>query len=507
MKKTLLIFVLLLSFLGYAQKPKVDYIQFGNKTTIEKLAIDVSDASRSYLVFDTDLDELQINYGTGWVDIGGGLQNPLTENLDVNDFLITNGSGSVGNGIHVRGNLYNDIAVSSINGLTSNTYLRVSNGDPSVPVTNYASFIGSNLIGRSDYLLPNTGATGRYMLFSINGNYADINGNIAIPSGDVTKVGTPVNNQIGVWTGDGTIEGGSDLLFDGSNVKIDNGSSIYSRFNTNFFEVFDNNTGKYTQYSKDGIKYSNSGQSAFTDFLFDAPTSNEAVYVKNESGTVALISDIDDAIATISPTLLTSSTITTSRNSLVTDADGLNNSTSATDVTITIVDNATMPLDVGSLLSYKRSGTGNVILVGGAGVTMPSYQTYSLDDVITIRKTATDTWEFINPPIDVVTSNAAIALNTAKVTYVAPTTETGVALVLDNAVGKYYNMASANAGTTYTFSGATVGGWAKSLINTTTEPTVTGATKIAGATWVTGTDMYLVVVHNGTATQYFFLEI
>lgn len=25
-------------------------------------------------------------------------------------------------------------------------------------------------------------------------------------SGDVTKVGTPVNNQIGVWTGDGTIE-------------------------------------------------------------------------------------------------------------------------------------------------------------------------------------------------------------------------------------------------------------------------------------------------------------
>lgn len=32
--------------------------------------------------------------------------------------------------------------------------------------------------------------------------------------GDVTKVGTPVNNQIGVWTGDGTIEGDSDLTFD-----------------------------------------------------------------------------------------------------------------------------------------------------------------------------------------------------------------------------------------------------------------------------------------------------
>ncbi len=38
----------------------------------------------------------------------------------------------------------------------------------------------------------------------------------AVPagSGDVSKVGTPVNNQVGVWTGDGTIEGDADLTFD-----------------------------------------------------------------------------------------------------------------------------------------------------------------------------------------------------------------------------------------------------------------------------------------------------
>ncbi len=34
--------------------------------------------------------------------------------------------------------------------------------------------------------------------------------------GDVTKVGTPVDNEIGVWTGDGTIEGTTELTFDGS---------------------------------------------------------------------------------------------------------------------------------------------------------------------------------------------------------------------------------------------------------------------------------------------------
>lgn len=35
-------------------------------------------------------------------------------------------------------------------------------------------------------------------------------------TGNVSKVGTPVDNQIGVWTGDGTIEGDADLTFDTS---------------------------------------------------------------------------------------------------------------------------------------------------------------------------------------------------------------------------------------------------------------------------------------------------
>ena len=56
-----------------------------------------------------------------------------------------------------------------------------------------------------------------------DGTYLKSNGAAAPPtfatpsgSGDVSKVGTPVNNQIGVWTGDGTIEGDSDLTFDGT---------------------------------------------------------------------------------------------------------------------------------------------------------------------------------------------------------------------------------------------------------------------------------------------------
>lgn len=37
--------------------------------------------------------------------------------------------------------------------------------------------------------------------------------------GDVTKVGTPVDNQVGVWTGDGTIKGDTSLTYDGSTLK------------------------------------------------------------------------------------------------------------------------------------------------------------------------------------------------------------------------------------------------------------------------------------------------
>jgi hypothetical protein len=47
-------------------------------------------------------------------------------------------------------------------------------------------------------------------------------GSWAVPAGagDVSKVGTPADSQVGVWTGDGTIEGTSDFTYDGSNLQL-----------------------------------------------------------------------------------------------------------------------------------------------------------------------------------------------------------------------------------------------------------------------------------------------
>lgn len=44
--------------------------------------------------------------------------------------------------------------------------------------------------------------------------------------GDVSKVGTPANNQVGVWTGDGTIEGDAALTFDTATDTLSVGGTI-----------------------------------------------------------------------------------------------------------------------------------------------------------------------------------------------------------------------------------------------------------------------------------------
>ena len=66
-------------------------------------------------------------------------------------------------------------------------------------------------------------------------------------SGDVSKVGTPVDNQVGVWTGDGTIEGDASLTWDGShlaagNFEFDSNQAVGSG-QDNYILKYDNGSG------------------------------------------------------------------------------------------------------------------------------------------------------------------------------------------------------------------------------------------------------------------------
>lgn len=60
----------------------------------------------------------------------------------------------------------------------------------------------------------------------VNAGETDFELAAAVGGGDVSKVGTPVNNQVGVWTGDGTLEGDAALTFDTTTDTLAVGGTI-----------------------------------------------------------------------------------------------------------------------------------------------------------------------------------------------------------------------------------------------------------------------------------------
>lgn len=70
-------------------------------------------------------------------------------------------------------------------------------------------------------------------------------------TGDVTKVGTPANNQVGVWTGDGTLEGDAALTFDTATDTLSIAASGNLAFGA--VTVLDDNAGTMTLSNIDAL--------------------------------------------------------------------------------------------------------------------------------------------------------------------------------------------------------------------------------------------------------------
>jgi hypothetical protein len=140
----------------------------------------------------------------------------------------------------------------------------------------------------------------------------------------------------------------------------------------------------------------------------DDQDASEVSYDNTSSGLTA--GDVQAAIDEVVDytSLLGEVTVSASRNAALGDANGMVNSTAASDITITIPTNATVAFPVGTVLSYRRQSgaAGNVIVSLASGVTDEDSntgaiaQTYKEDQVITIWKTATDTWELVGSPSD-----------------------------------------------------------------------------------------------------------
>ena len=136
----------------------------------------------------------------------------------------------------------NDYAKFTANGLEGRSYTEVKQD---LSLDNVENTALSTWAGSTSITTLGTIGTGVWQGTAIDGTYIDIEGTeikstgeaggtkflredgdgtcswqTIAGGGDVSKVGTPVDNQVGVWTGDGTIEGDANLTFDTSSDTL-----------------------------------------------------------------------------------------------------------------------------------------------------------------------------------------------------------------------------------------------------------------------------------------------
>jgi hypothetical protein len=114
------------------------------------------------------------------------------------------------------------------NRLESNSYSSVILGGENIVATEamtaYVSKLNIGSVG--------SGTANKLLAVDSSGKVVD-GSSLASGSGDVSKVNTPANNQVAVWTGDGTIEGDSKFTWNGTTLEVAN-ADHYSRIHPDY---------------------------------------------------------------------------------------------------------------------------------------------------------------------------------------------------------------------------------------------------------------------------------
>ena len=170
------------------------------------------------LGYETDTKKLKIGDGTTiWSSLAYftgtsiGLADPMTT---VGDMIYRNGSN-----VSARLPIGTNAQVLTTDGTDLSWGAAASGG-----YTNLTQFVDQTA-WRLFY--SNTDGDVVELALGTDGTFLKSNGASAAPtfavpagSGDVSKVGTPVDNQVGVWTGNGTIEGTAGLTYDGTTFGV-----------------------------------------------------------------------------------------------------------------------------------------------------------------------------------------------------------------------------------------------------------------------------------------------
>ena len=125
--------------------------------------------------------------------------------------------------------------------------------------------------------------------------------------GDVSKVGTPVDNQLAVWTGANTIEGDADMTFDGTNLTLANNlyaSKVGGQGDTNNLIDFSTaDTQDFNIDSKSFMKFTEVGSSGDT-IVFNEDSKNIDFRIESDDDANMFVMDAGSnaiGIGTASP--------------------------------------------------------------------------------------------------------------------------------------------------------------------------------------------------------------
>ena len=229
MKKLLLLVTLLFSFFSYSQSYH-RYVRWEKITTVQRDAIDTSDALVTYQIYNTDTQKFQFWNGTSWEDINGTSSggsstynttntvfdfNPFDSGSTINDqlFIRANGAnvfGILGDG---RINVFGNILVpnnATVDGIELSQMFGVSGSD----LGTFTGALSSNPTVKS--ALQSLSTLVESTINNTSTNTTNISGNtssITINSGNISTNAT-------------NIAGKQDLLVSGVNLKTINGESL-----------------------------------------------------------------------------------------------------------------------------------------------------------------------------------------------------------------------------------------------------------------------------------------
>lgn len=283
MKQLFIIILLSISFALFGQRENMLPIKSNSLSTDTIRVVKDNQSSlmlRSVLqgaVYDsisTHTDTLQALRA----DIVAGGSSQLMDSIAAHRIVLDNHTDSIASHRTVLGNYTDSIAVhrTELNNAADSiaAHRTEINANTTTGATN-----GTNISSNSVFILDNSND-----ITSLEDSIAKHTDTLQVhqgqiaalqsTAGDVTKVGTPVNNQVGVWTGDGTLEGTTDFTYDATalNVGIPSAAPL--------IQIKGSSTPGYTIYS-------NGYASTWIETFSNSATTTHLNYNERGGGTYA----------------------------------------------------------------------------------------------------------------------------------------------------------------------------------------------------------------------------